>query len=301
MEMCNYKVSVIIPVYNTKKFLRESFESIKNQTFDFKDLEIIFINDNSTDGSEEILKEFDDKYSNVFIYDSQKETRGPGSSRNLGISKATSDYIIFFDSDDHMMPEYIETIYDEITQNNVDLVKTSFMTCINGETFSTSQGIGRIEVSPDDVTILMDYNYFEPWAGIYRRKYLIEENIRFLNKFNVYESFIFTVEAIVKAKNGIIVLDDFMGQIWRMREEGLHNNTIKEMDLEYILQTLSEILITVAHENQPPECIEKLVKFILSVWSYDLALSKEPKEVINAFCFAKGFKITPEIMARVFS
>ena len=301
MEMCNYKVSVIIPVYNTKKFLRESFESIKNQTFDFKDLEIIFINDKSTDGSEEILKEFQDKYSNVFLYESQKETRSPGLSRNLGISKATSDYIIFFDSDDEMMPEYIETIYDEITQNNVDLVKTSFITWINGVTFTTSRGIGRVEVSHDDVSILMDYNYFEPWAGIYRRKYLMEENIRFLKKFNVYESFIFTVEAIAKAKNGIIVLDDFIGQIWRMREEGLHNNTIKEMDFEYILQTLSKLLITVAHENQPPECIEKLAKFILSVWSYDLALSKEPKEVINAFCFAKGFKITPEIIDRVFS
>ena len=299
--MCNYKVSVIIPVYNTKEFLRESFESIKNQTFDFNDLEIIFINDKSTDGSEEILMEFNDKYSNVFIYNSPNETKGPGSSRNIGIKKATSDYIIFFDSDDKMMPEYIETIYDEITQNNVDLVKTSFMTSIKGVTFPISQGIGRMEVSHDDVTVLMDYNYFEPWAAIYRKKYLVEENIRFLEKFNVYESFIFTVEAIVKAKNGIIVLDDFMGQIWRMREEGLHNNTIKELDFEYILQTLSEILVSVAHENQPQECVEKLAKFILSVWSYDLALSKEPKEVINAFCFAKGFKITPEVIDKVFS
>lgn len=299
--MCSYKVSVIIPVYNTEKYLKASFDSIKNQTFDFKDIEIIFINDKSTDGSENILKEFDEKYDNVFLYDSFKETKGPGSSRNLGISKATSDYIIFLDSDDEMMPEYIETIYGEITQNNVDLVKTSFITTIKGKSFSPSQGIGRLEVSHDDVTSLMDYNYFEPWAGIYRRSYLIEENIRFLEKFNVYESFIFTVEAISKAKNGIIVLDNFIGQLWRMREEGLHNNTIKDIDFEYILQTLSELMVTVAHENQPPECIEKLAKFILSVWSYDLALSKEPKEVINAFCFAKGFKITPEIMKKVFS
>ncbi len=299
--MWSYKVSIIIPVYNTAKYLRETFESIKNQTFNFKDMEIIFINDKSTDGSAEILKEFDEKYDNVFLYDSLKETNGPGSSRNLGISKATSDYIIFFDSDDEMMPEYIETIYGEITQNNVDIVKTSFMTSIEGQTFPVSQGIGRVEVSHDDVSILMDYNYFEPWAGIYRRMYLIEENIRFLEKFNVYESFIFTVEAIAKAKNGIIVLDGFIGQIWRMREEGLHNNTIKEIDFEYIIQTMVELLVTVANENQPPECIEKLAKFILSVWSYDLALSKEPKEVINEFCFLKGFKITPEIMDNVFS
>lgn len=299
--MCSYKVSVIIPVYNTEKYLKDTFKSIKNQTFDFKDIEIIFINDKSTDRSAEILKEFDEKYDNVFLYDSPKETRGPGSSRNLGICKSTSDYIIFFDSDDVMMPEYIETIYKEITQNNVDLVKTSFITEMNDMAFPVTQNLGRIEVSHDDVSILMDYNYFEPWAGIYRRKYLLEENIRFLEKFNVYESFIFTVEAIAKAKNGIIVLDGFMGQIWRNREEGLHNNTIKEIDLEYIIQTMVKLLVTVANENQPSECIEKLAKFILSVWSYDLALSKEPKEVINTFCFAKGFKITPEIMKRAFS
>ena len=299
--MCSYKVSVIIPVYNTEEYLRETFESIKNQTFNFKDLEIIFINDRSTDGSKDILKEFDEKYDNVFLYDSPKKTIGPGSSRNLGISKATSDYIIFFDSDDVMMPEYIETVYGEITQNNVDLVKTSFLSNIEGHTFPSTRGIGRVEVSHDDVSILMDYTFFEPWAGIYRKNFLIEENIRFLEKFNVYESFIFTIEAIAKAKNGIIVLDGFIGQMWRIREEGLHNNTIKESDFEYIIQTMLELLATVAQENQPPECIEKLAKFMLSVWSYDLAMSKEPKEVVNTFCFEKGFKITPEIMKKAFS
>ena len=299
--MSNYKVSVVIPVYNTKEYLRNSFESIKNQTFNFEDLEIIFIDDKSNDGSEDILKEFEDQYDNVFLYKSPEGKKGPGSSRNLGMDKATSDYIIFFDSDDEMLPEYIETIYNEISQNNVDLVKTSFFTSIGEDLFSISQGIGRVEVSHDDLSLLMDYNYFEPWCGIYRREYLVEENIRFLEKFNVYESFIFTVEAIAKAKNGIIVLDDFMGQIWTMREEGLHNNTIKEIDLEYVLQSISEMLLVVAREDQPPECIERLAKFVLSVWSYDLCLSKEPKEVINAFCFAKGFKINQEIMEKSLS
>lgn len=299
--MSNYKVSIIIPVYNTAEYLKDSFKSIRNQTFDFEDMEVIFINDKSDDGSEDILKEFEKEYDNVFLYDSPEGKKGPGTSRNLGMDKATSDYIIFFDSDDEMLPEYIETIYDEISQNNVDLVKTSFFTSIEGKTFSISQGIGRVEVSHDDLSLLMDYNYFEPWCGIYRREYLVKENIRFLEKFNVYESFIFTVEAIAKARNGIIVLDDFMGQIWTMRDEGLHNNTIKEVDLEYVLHSISEMLLVVAREDQPPECIEKLAKFILSVWSYDLCLSKEPKEVINAFCFAKGFKVTPEIMDKSLS
>lgn len=299
--MSKYKVSVIVPVYNTKEYLKISFESIKNQTFNFEDLEIIFINDKSDDGSEDMLKEFEEQNDNVFLYDSPEGKKGPGAARNLGIDKASADYIIFFDSDDEMLPDYIETIYDEITQNNVDLVKTSFFSNIEGHRYSTKRGIGRVEVSHDDLTLLMDYNYFEPWCSIYRKEYLIKENIRFLERFNLYESFIFTVEAIAKARNGIIVLDDFMGQVWRIREEGLHNSTIKEDELEYILHTICEMLLVLARENQPPECIEKLAKFILSVWSYDLCLSKEPKDVINAFCFAKGFKVNKEIMDKSLS
>lgn len=279
----------------------ESFESIKNQTFNFEDLEIIFIDDKSDDGSEEILKSFEEQYDNVFLYKSPEGRKGPGSSRNLGMDKASSDYIIFFDSDDIMMKDYIETIYNEISENNVDLVKTSFITSVDGKTFQTNKGLGRVEISHDDLSVLMDYNYFEPWCAIYRKEYLVEENIRFLERFNVYESFIFTVEAIAKARNGIILLDDFMGQTWRMREEGLHNNTIRELDFEYIIHSLSDMLLMVAREDQSPECIEKLAKFILSVWSYDLCLSKEPKELINTFCFAKGFKVTPEIMEKSLS
>lgn len=299
--MSEYKVSIITPVYNTKDYIRDTFESVKNQTFSFEDMEIIFINDKSTDGSEEILKEFEAEYDNVFLYDSLEGKKGPGASRNYGISKSTADYIIFLDSDDIMKAEYVETVYNEITQNNVDLVKTGFDMNLGEITFPITQNHGRVEVSHDDVSILMDYNYFEPWCTIYRKSYLIEENIRFLERFNIYESFIFAVETIAKAKNGIILRDDFQGQIWTVREDGLHNKTLEKSDLEYVFHSISEMLLMLVKENQPPACVEKLTKFILSIWSYDLSLSKEPEEVINAFCFAKGFKINQKTMSEAFS
>lgn len=299
--MSNYKVSIIIPVYNTKDYIRETFDSVKNQSFDFEDLEIIFINDKSTDGSLDILKEFEANYDNVFLYNSPEGQKGPGISRNMGISKSTADYIIFLDSDDVMNPNYVETVYNEISQNKVDLVKTSF--CVNfGEIiFPVTQDLGRVEVSHDDISVLIDFNYLEPWCTIYRRDYLIEENIKFIEKFNIHESFLFSIETIAKAKNGIILRDDLQGQIWRIREDGLHNQTIEKKDLEYTMQCISEILLLVAHENHPPHCIEKLSNFILSLWSFDLVTSKEPAEIINGFTFAKGFKIDPESVSDAFS
>ncbi|WP_295596049.1 glycosyltransferase family 2 protein [uncultured Methanobrevibacter sp.] len=299
--MNNYKVSVIIPSYNTEKYVEETFESIKNQTFNFEDLEIIFIDDKSTDGSVDILKGYEDEYDNVFVYTSPEGKKGPGISRNFGITKATADYVIFLDADDVMFPEYVERVYAEITENGVDLVKSSYCVDVGEFTFPVTQDLGRVEVSPDDFTVLMDFNYLEPWATIYRREYLIEENIRFIEKFNIHESFLFAVETIAKAKNGIIILDDFQCQIWRIRDDGLHNRTLTEQDLEYTMHCISEMLLMVANENQPLSCIRKLTDFILSLWSFDLVTSKEPMEIINGFTFATGFKIDPESISDAFS
>ena len=219
----------------------------------------------------------------------------------MGIDKATSDYVIFLDSDDIMNPKYVETIYNEISQNNVDLVKTSFCINLGDLTTPVTQGFGRVEVSHDDISILVDFFYLEPWCTIYRRDYLIEENIRFLEEFNIHESFLFSIETIAKAKNGAILLDDFQGQIWRVREDGLHNRTIKEQDLEYTMHCISEMLLLVANENQPAHCIEKLSDFILSLWSFDLVTSEEPAEIINGFTFATGFKASIDSISDAFS
>lgn len=200
-----------------------------------------------------------------------------------------------------MIPEYVERVYKEISQNNVDLVKSSFFVNLGDITILVSQNFGRIEVSHDDVGILMDFNYLEPWATIYKREYLIEEDIRFIEKFNIHESFLFAVESIVKAKNGIILLDNFQSQIWRIHEEGLHNRTIEGQDLEYTMHCISKILLLAANENQPVSCIRKLSEFILSLWAFDLITSKEPMEVINGFSFAKGFKVDPQSISDVFS
>ena len=112
-----YKLSVIIPVYNVENYLRECLDSITSQTV--KDIEIICIDDGSTDNSPKILKEYQKKDSRIKII--TKENGGQASARNLGIKKAQGEYIAFIDSDDFIESEMLEKLYTKAKDNNLDI------------------------------------------------------------------------------------------------------------------------------------------------------------------------------------
>lgn len=112
------KVSVIIPVYNTALYLSEALDSICNQTL--KELEIIIVNDGSTDNSLEIIKRYSEK-DNRIIFHSQYN-QGQGVARNLGLSHATGKYIYFMDSDDILSEKALEECYLICENNQLDFV-----------------------------------------------------------------------------------------------------------------------------------------------------------------------------------
>lgn len=112
------KVSIVVPVYNTGKYLKECLDSLVNQTFE--DTEIICINDGSTDNSLEVLEEYKDKYFNISIY-SQKNS-GLSITRNNGIKYSNGDYIYFMDSDDILELNAIEELYNIASENDLDFL-----------------------------------------------------------------------------------------------------------------------------------------------------------------------------------
>lgn len=112
------KVSVIVPVYNVDKYLEECLTSIENQTL--KDVEVIIVNDGSTDNSPEICKKFVSKNDN-FIY-IEKENGGLMSAWLEGVNASTGDYIGFVDSDDSVMPTMFEKLYNKAIETNADIV-----------------------------------------------------------------------------------------------------------------------------------------------------------------------------------
>ena len=123
------KVSVIIPVYNSSKYLKECLDSVVKQTY--KNLEILIINDNSTDDSINIIKKYKDPRIKLI---NLKETNGAALARNKGIEKATGDYITFIDSDDYWILDKIEKELKFITENDYTFIYSNYLYLKNNKT-----------------------------------------------------------------------------------------------------------------------------------------------------------------------
>ncbi len=121
--MKKYKVSVIIPVYNIDKYISKCLDSIINQSI-FNDIEVIVVNDGSTDESYNICLEYSKKYNNIFLF-SQKNS-GVSSARNYGMKRATGKYIIFIDGDDFIDSNYIELLLVNMDNGQYDLVISDY-------------------------------------------------------------------------------------------------------------------------------------------------------------------------------
>ena len=113
------KLSVIIPVYNTGKYLRKCLDSILKEKI--KDMEIIIINDGSSDNSIDIIKEYKEKYKSKIVY-FDKENEGQGTARNLGIKNSKGDYLCFIDSDDYINEGTLETALDIALKEDLDIL-----------------------------------------------------------------------------------------------------------------------------------------------------------------------------------
>ncbi len=124
--MRSFKISTIIPVYNTEKYLEICLNSIVNQTIGLENIQVIIVNDGSTDNSENIIKNYLNKYSNIEYY--KKENGGQSSARNLGLTKAKGEYISFVDSDDWLELEMYEVLYEMANTKKMDIVTCDFCT-----------------------------------------------------------------------------------------------------------------------------------------------------------------------------
>lgn len=120
-------ISVIIPIYNVEKYLRKCVGSVVNQTY--KNLEIILIDDGSTDSCGKICDEYAEEDSRILV--KHTNNQGPASARNIGIDICSGEYISFIDSDDFVSSQYIESLYSTMVEFNSDIVFT-----YEGESFN---------------------------------------------------------------------------------------------------------------------------------------------------------------------
>lgn len=157
------KVSVIVPIYNSEKYLKKCIDSLVSQTLD--DMEFILINDGSTDGSDEIIKSYNDSRIKYF----KRTNHGIGATRNFGIDKANGEFIGFLDSDDYVEPDMYLKMYNECVNKNLDIVICDHY-IENGDNKDILKfidfGVTSLNDSPN---LLLDIN-LAPWNKIYSKK-----------------------------------------------------------------------------------------------------------------------------------
>ena len=177
------KVSIIIPTYNVENYLRECMESVTRQTL--KDIEIICINDGSTDGSLQILKEYANKDSRIVLVD--KKNEGYGVGMNIGLDKATGEYIGIVEPDDFVPLNMYEDLYNAAKENDLDFVKADFyrftrdsengnMELIYNHLDATGENYNQV-INPFEKPYITKF-IMNTWSGIYRREYIEEYHIR---------------------------------------------------------------------------------------------------------------------------
>ena len=173
------KISVIVPIYNTEKYLRKCLDSLVNQTL--KDIEIILINDGSPDNSENIVSEYLERYPDKIVY-RKKKNEGQGVARNLGIKMAKGEFVSFVDSDDYVDVTIFEKLYKKAVESGASLVSTEGLI----EVRNNHEIQHGIEFDDNDEYIKYMLNNSGPVAKIIRKD-IIEKNDLYFPKLKAYE------------------------------------------------------------------------------------------------------------------
>ena len=174
------KVSVIIPVYNVEKYLRQCVESARNQSM--QEIEILCINDGSTDGSGEILRQMAEEDSRIRVVD--KANTGYGHTMNTGIDMAAGRYLVFLESDDFILPQMCQVFYELCEKHNLDMVKADFFEfktkgeqiCSRYRRVSNYKNYHEV-ITPGEHTEIF-YESMYTWTCMYRREFINKYGIR---------------------------------------------------------------------------------------------------------------------------
>ena len=220
------KVSVIIPVYNVEPYLRQALDSVVNQTL--SDIEIICVDDCSTDNSLNILKEYASKDSR-FVVVEQDENQGACTARNKGLKTAQGEYIMLLDPDDWYELDACEVAYNQIKKNNNDIVlfaNNEFIendgTCKydNSRIEPFGEYIDCPNIMLDDVNCFYLTSMWHQYA-IYRRTLLSDNNI-FYPKYRMFDDQVFYTKAILAAKDISLI------------QKALYNYRIRKTSITYV-------------------------------------------------------------------
>ncbi len=230
---CVYRLSIIIPVFNGSAFLEACLDSIEKQGSDR--CQVILIDDGSTDGSWQILED----YQKQSIYDvlllKTGENGGSGKARNLGLDHAAGEYILFIDQDDTIADDYCLTLLSTIDETGADAVFSGYQ---------TMDEAGRIlsRVALKD-TPWSRYMNITPWGKVFRRSFLEKYRLRFA-ALPLGEDVYLTIRCLVYAEKTAV--SDYVGYRWRQNRKSYSHTAHERVGKESDLLALYDQLITIS-------------------------------------------------------
>ena len=203
------KFSIVIPVYNAQKYIKKCISSLMNQTYN--DFEIICINDGSTDGSEELLLQLQNEHPQVKIF--TQANSGVSSARNRGIIEASGSYILFLDADDYIRNNALSLLNKTINKIvDADIIQFQHINLVNNS----------IKILSDKYISKVPYRFLENveksfpvndyifcWDRVYKRDFLLKNNIEFPLKQKFAEDYLFVVQCY-KNNPLICTLDNYL-------------------------------------------------------------------------------------------
>lgn len=258
-------ISIIVPIYNAEKYLNKCIDSLVNQTK--KEIEIILINDGSTDNSERIIKEYKDKRIKYF----KNKNQGIGKTRNFGIEKAEGKYIMFLDSDDYLDKAACEKMYNKAENDNLDIVMCDFYKEYDNGNIEEIRTItfknSSLKDNPDIIT-----EYLSPWAKIYSSEMIKKNNIKFVENLK-YEDAPFVIETLCCAKK-IGKVDECLNYYL------IHSNsetTVIDKKCFDILKIIDIIRKYTNNKEYLKEKIDKLTVRIITNYTIQQRMQKDKK------------------------
>lgn len=257
-------ISVIIPVYNGEKYIRKCLDSVINQTK--KEIEIVVVNDGSTDNTESIIKEYKDKRIKYF----KNTNHGIGYSRNFGVSKSSGKYIMFLDSDDYIDKDECKLLYEKCLEDDLDISICDFYKVYNNDLIEVNLGDFKSSSLKDNPDIITEF--LNPWGKLYNKKILTDNKIKFVENLK-YEDAPFVIETFCNAKK--------IGKVNKpLHYYVIHGNsetTVRDEKCFDILKIVDKIRKYTKDKEYLKDKIDKLTVRILTNYTIQQRMQKNKK------------------------
>ena len=253
----NKLVSIIIPIYNAENNISKCIESILKQTY--SNIEVLCINDGSKDNSKEILEKYQKEDERIIIIN--KENSGVSDTRNLGISHAKGDYVMFIDADDYIEKNYIKEMINIANKYECDHVISGYTEVNNNQ--KKEKTIYRDKEETFDITYPKEINNafktseFNPcWKQLISRKLLLKNKIKFNKEIKYGEDMLFSLECYVKSKK-TMYLKKF-GYYYTMNETSVMRKKDIESHKKYYSDNKLTTELIIGNYNLTQENIQSL-------------------------------------------